>query len=456
MSGPKVVRIVTREEIEAICRRHIANAEEAAAELRRCAKRHDALNDALTADLDGRLSQLRRLFAEDRWMELQKQAPLTVTFLKTETQQIRARAIASAEAARSKGRRIADAARTIISALEASGHEPPRALRDVATRASVANERELPAMEVVLNQNYATLAVRRSSAGASKEQLEFAGRLGADERPQSFPEWLAAQSSNVNKRDSRLDALMAEIETLDDAETVQPFRQRAAAIAAEVSPERRALLTDSLVLDLSERSRRRRADDILMDRLREVQVGLRTLGAPETHAMEAQIATMLRSAKFDGGDDLVARAHAVIDGEMTKLAAAARRRAVLGGLAKLGYEVRETMSTAWAQDGRLVIRKPDATDYGIELGASLDVSRLQVRLVGSERPSAMRDARRDRDMETIWCSEFARLQDVLAASGSEMVIERAVEVGVQPVKTVAFPDADPEVRRGRLQVQRRD
>jgi hypothetical protein len=34
MSGPKVVRIVTREEIEAICRRHIANAEEAAAELR--------------------------------------------------------------------------------------------------------------------------------------------------------------------------------------------------------------------------------------------------------------------------------------------------------------------------------------------------------------------------------------------------------------------------------------
>ncbi len=44
MSGPKVVRIVTREEIEAICRQHIASAEEAAAELRRCAKRHDALS----------------------------------------------------------------------------------------------------------------------------------------------------------------------------------------------------------------------------------------------------------------------------------------------------------------------------------------------------------------------------------------------------------------------------
>jgi hypothetical protein len=150
MSGPKVVRIVTREEIEAICRRHIANVEEAAEGLRRCAKRHDSLSDALIADLDGRLGQLRHLFEEDRWMELQKQAPLTVTFLKAETQQIRARAVAAAETARSKGRRIADAARTIISAMEASGQEPPLALRDVAARANRADERELPAMEIVL------------------------------------------------------------------------------------------------------------------------------------------------------------------------------------------------------------------------------------------------------------------------------------------------------------------
>jgi hypothetical protein len=454
MSGPKVVRIVTREEIEAICRRHIANVEDAAAELRRCAKRHDALSDALIADLDGRLRQLRRLFEEDRWTELQKQAPLTVMFLKTETQHVRARAIAAAEAARSKGRRIADAARTIIAAMEASGDEPPPALRNVATRANLVDESEHSAMEVVLNQNYATLTARRNAVGVSKEQLELARRLGADERSQSFPEWLAAQHSTVNQRDRRLDALMAEIETLDDAEIVQPFRERAAAIAAEASPQRRALLTDSLVLDLSERSRRRRADELRVERLREVQGALRTLGTPEAHAMGAQIASMLRSAKFDGADNLVARAQTVVDNEMAKLTAAARRRAVLGGLAKLGYEVRETMSTAWAHDGRLVIRKPNATDYGIELGASPDVSRLQVRLVGSERPSALRDSRRDRDMETIWCSEFTRLRQLLAEAGSEMVIERAVEAGVQPVKTVAFPEADREVRRTQQQMYR--
>jgi hypothetical protein len=454
MSGPKVVRIVTREEIEAICRQHIASAEEAAAELRRCAKRHDALSDALTADVEGRIRELRRLFEEDRWMELQKQAPVTVTFLKTETQHVRARAIAAAEATRSKGRRIADAARTIIFAMEASGHEVPLSLRNVAKGVNPADRRELSAMEDVLTQSYAAFAARRSAIAPSREQLELAGRLGSDERPQSFPEWLAAQSSSVNQRDSRLDSLMAEIETLEDAEIVRPFQERAAAIAAEASPGRRALLTDSLVLDLSERSRQRRANEVRVERLREVQAALRTFDTSEVHAMETQVASMLQMTQLDGADHLVARAQALIESETASLAATARRRAVLGGLAELGYEVREGMATAWVRDGRLVVRKPGATDYGVELGAPQDMSRLQVRLVGSDRPSMLRNAQRDREMETIWCSEFGRLQQMLANSGGEVVVQRAIGVGVEPVKTVTFIDSEPEVRKEQRQMAR--
>jgi hypothetical protein len=454
MSGPKVVRIITREEIEAICKQHITGAEEAAAELRRCARRHDALSDALTADVEGRIRQLRRLFEEDRWMELQKQAPVTVTFLKTETQHVRARAIAAAEATRSKARRIADAARTIIFAMEASGHEVPLSLRNVAKGANLAERHELSAMEDVLTQSYAALAAHRSAMGPSKEQLELAGRLGSGERPQSFPEWLAAQSSSVNQHDTRLDSLMAEIDTLEDAEIVRPFQERAAAIAAEASPERRALLTDSLVLDLSERSRQRRANEVRVERLREVQAALRTLGTSETHAMETQVASMLQMAKLDGADNLVARAQALIESETAKLAAAARRRVVLGCLAELGYEVSESMATAWARDGRLVVRKAGATDYGLELGAPSDVARLQVRLVGSDRPLLLRDAQRDRDMETIWCSEFGQLQKLAAGCGGKVVVERAVDVGVEPVKTVTFIDSEREVRKGQRQITR--
>jgi hypothetical protein len=454
MSGPKVVRIVTRDEIEAICRQHIASAEEAAAELRRCAKRHDALSDALSADVEGRIGQLRRLFEEERWMEIQKQAPIVVTFLKTETQHVRARAIAAAEAARSKGRRIADAARTIIFAMEASGHEVPLSLRNVAKGANLADNRKLLAMEDVLTRSYATFAARRSAIGPSKEQLELAGRLASDERPQSFPEWLAAQRWSVNQRDSRLDSLMAEIETLEDAEIVRPFRERAVAIAAEPSPERRALLTDSLVLDLSERCRERRANEVRVEKLREAQAALRALGTSETRVMETQVASMPQTAKLDGADKLVARAQALIESETAKLAAAARRRAILEGLAELGYEVRESMATAWVRDGKLVVRKPGTTDYGVELGAPQDMSRLQVRLVGSDWPSTLRNAQRDRDMEMIWCSEFGRLQQMVADGGGEIFVQRAREVGVEPVKTITFIESESEVGKEHKQIAR--
>ena len=140
MSGPKVVRIVTREEVEAICRRHLAIVEDAAAEVRLCATRHNALSDAVIGHLDERVQQLLRLFEEDRWIELQKQAPVTVAFLKAETQRIQTEAVAAAEAARSKRRRIADAAATILAAMEASGIQPSAEFRTVSTRAHLASD----------------------------------------------------------------------------------------------------------------------------------------------------------------------------------------------------------------------------------------------------------------------------------------------------------------------------
>ena len=137
---------------------------EAVEELRRCARRHDALDDQLTAALEQRLQALQRLFDEEQWVELQKQAPQAVAFLHHEAQQVRTRATAAAEATRSKRRRIADAARTLASAIEASGGQPVAALpRDVITRAGSADERELATMQTVLNVSYATLSAARSN-----------------------------------------------------------------------------------------------------------------------------------------------------------------------------------------------------------------------------------------------------------------------------------------------------
>ena len=97
------------------------------------------------------------------------------------------------------------------------------------------------------------------------------------------------------------------------------------------------------------------------------------------------------SGKLDGADNLVARAQALIESETAKLLWC-KTTVVLGCLAEFGYEVSESMATAWAPDGRLVVRKPGATDYGLALGAPSDVARLQVGLVGSDSPLSLRDA----------------------------------------------------------------
>jgi hypothetical protein len=441
MSGPKVVRIVTREELEAICRRHLANVWEAANDLKRCAKRYELLDDRLKADIDGRCAALERLFAEARFGELQKQASLVIGFFANEVDGIRARAVAAAEAARSKRRRIAAAATTLISAMESSGSSPPAALRDIVARASFAGDQDLAAMQSVLNQNYSSLAAVPERSAPSEASKQLAKRLGDDEAPRTYSEWLAAQNSATDERDARLDSLMAEIDAFEEPQVARPFLERAAAIKTEAAANRRALLTDSLVLDLSEHSRQRRSDASLGKRLRALRANLSTLGVPNARALELEITSMLESSVFKDAEVIIARGTALVDSEMAILAAAARRRAVLEALAQLGYEVRDTMTTAWARDGRLVVRKPGATDYGVELGAPPDISRLQIRLVGSDQPSATRNFERDRDMETIWCSDFDRLRDLLGRHGGEMVIESALKAGAQPLETVTFDQA---------------
>jgi hypothetical protein len=104
------------------------------------------------------------------------------------------------------------------------------------------------------------------------------------------------------------------------------------------------------------------------------------------------------------------------------------------------------METAWARDGRLIVTKPGRSDYGVELGAPPDASRLQLRLVGAETPSAPRTSSRDKDEEIMWCGEFQRLRAIVIAQGGGIEIERAVVAGAQAVKSTIFGPADEEDR----------
>lgn len=132
---------------------------------------------------------------------------------------------------------------------------------------------------------------------------------------------------------------------------------------------------------------------------------------------------------------------------LTELQAAqvadARRKAVLEGLQQLGYLVHEELLTATSAGGRLVVRNPASTGYGVEIAAGAGMERFQVRTVAFD---TNRDSSGDIPAEQRWRDDFGVLKGALKAQGSEVIVERAMGVGVVPLKLLSTSTMD-EARR---------
>lgn len=432
MSGPKVVRIVTREELEALCRERIALFAAAAAELLRAAG-PAAAEAGLREELERRRRRLAELFAADRFLEVQEQAAKSATFLKLEAERVETAARQLATSVRERRRRLADAAASVARSFPQAAAE----MHELARRAMTVAESDLAAEQQQLDRALAALLPRAAAEAApSVEQRELAARLGVGQARPGEPMPRQAESE---RRELRIDGALAELEVLAGEDAAREFARRAAALLEE--PEaRQALLADSLLLDLAVELRRQRERAALRARLVAARAKLASAGGGSE--LEARLENALADPEAAAAEPLLAAAEEAAKRHRDEIAAASRRQAILGALATLGYEVRESLGTAWVESGRIVVKKPGQQDYGVELGAPADASRLQVRLVGAAEPQAARGPARDRDQETIFCGELEKLKELFAAQGGELVVEKALAAGAVPVKTVPFPEAE--------------
>lgn len=200
---------------------------------------------------------------------------------------------------------------------------------------------------------------------------------------QTLAGWKMHQDK-VIECDRRLDKLLAEIE-VTERENAQPFLARVALIAQESSSSRRSLLTDSLILDLVAYLNERKVKELAIASMREIRCELRRLTSKSAKDLEGLLTKAIDSNDISSAKLLRDRGIALLKEETKAMAGASRREAILKGLSELGYEVRENMATAWAEDGRIVVRKPNEKGYGVELGAVGDAERMQVQLVSFEQ-----------------------------------------------------------------------
>jgi hypothetical protein len=435
MSGPKVVRIVTREELVSISLGHLARVDAALEQWIRVGHRNECLEDSEVTAAQERRDELAGLIASDRFTDLQKRAPQEEAFLRSDLELRLAKVAAEAAAARSRERRTAQAAASLLSTLKGSG-KPIGAELELALERAAAGHRDDKAVAT----GFALLAA--PDPAQSEAVRAHATRLKEDDERVSFTHWLAAQPmSPAEAALERLETSLASIAQLGDDARIADWKARLQTAAAEGEPARRGLLIDSLDVELGRALTALRALAKGQEEARLLLAELECSGISDA-MLSANAIT--EASDLAAVEVLIAKGRKLLEAKRASAAGTARRAAVLKGLAALGYEVTEGMSTAWVEEGRVVLRKAAQPEYGVELG-NAETDRLQMRAVAFTQAGVGPDPWGDIDVETTWCGDVASLTASLSETGGKLLVERARAVGVTPLKRIEAADAAPSL-----------
>lgn len=432
MSGPKVVRIVTREELIDICEGHLARLRVAVEEWIRIGRRNDTLTDAEVSATLARQEELRRMLAQDRFAELQKAVPDEIAFLRADQETRLARAAATKAKARTLQRQTEDAAASVLSALKRKGVQVAVELR-VALEDAAAGRSDGTA---AISQAFALLS-DKNDAPVSEHQRHLADALKDTDDRQSFNEWLASQpTTSEDDSFTRLNLRIAELAVILGETATAEFENRLRRLSSGEPSSHLSLLVDSLEMDLAQAVSKARERTALQSRLRMLAAELSQLDFENSEAVSQSV-----TARIDGPSEVLIELEKEATAALSRIrevaAAHSRRHAILKGLTELGYQVAEGMETAWVRDGKVVIKRASQPGYGVEIGGRVELGRVQMRTVAIRNPNTPADAVRDQDAETIFCSHVTKLQEQFAEAGGGIVIERALPIGATPLRVVA-------------------
>jgi hypothetical protein len=433
MSGPKVVRVVTREELLARALDQIASFESALARYATLGRRHDV---DLSADLETHrrvVTELKSLAQTGAWDVIARRSADSVRIVEHERKALEEKLITAATKDRTVRRRLGDAAKAIQREIRGLNLEVPGELLGVIANVDKATPDELRRMDAAVVAASKILVQHTSKSKQLDSKL--AKRLATGLNQDSYADWLVSNAvGEESQKLVRLDKIVAELQLQDLAknDTITAAIQR----VQTADDSERDLLIDSLTLDLSERLKQNRQRRDELGRLDAFIPRLESVGSTEAQDLLGSMRAALTSDKGEDIRGLELRAAEILKASRAKANAIHQRKALLSGLTALGYEVREGMAIALVENGRLVVKKPAEVEYGVEIVSGAADGRLQVRMVcfqGTPNPT------RDRDTEVIWCGEFSKLQASLSRAGHVLEIEKGLAPGAAPMKREQLP-----------------
>lgn len=463
MSGPKVVRVIIREERVADAMKHLARLDMIIARWGAEIGNETPEAREQIAKTKAQRLKLESLIETDRFQELAQGVKTEISFLEQDIRQHREISIQNRAAHLYYQQRTLQTAAMLLKALDslpAEDREAGQALKASLEAIKQGGSSLGPEAEAILAQAMSLIS-RASSrpdpcsepqADLTPEQHQLARRLGSHletEEP-SLEAWKNEQQARLYSENPRFRVIwqhIAELEVFGPPQAHSRFFARLETIAA-MEEKIQNLHLDSLVLELADTARQARQDKENLEALellyQEFKQWVNEWQSTDERTGQVRqllqdIETTLEHRQVDALAALLAEAQTILAQIQGEQVAAGRRQALLEGLASLGYGVSEGMGLAWAQTGRMVVQNPRLPGYGIEVGGSQDSARLQIRPVAfieQSEQGEQRDAQRERDVETLWCQDFEQLQTYLAQSGHDLNIERKTAVGVIPLKYV--------------------
>lgn len=449
MSGPKVVKIVTREELVEICEGHISSLEAAIRQWQRVGTRNDVVSEADVAEAHQRLVAIRTLLSRDRFEEVQKQVPAEIAFLKEDIERRIDQAARKAAEARKKERRALAVAESVRSALVSRGLVPSPVL-ETPERYRAEEVRK------AIEEGFAVLSPSEARTEVTERQRELAAFLGDGEERATVADWLRATAPQ-QAADPALLSLEQRLEGLRalDPDTAAAFDARLAALHGVEGDTRAGLLIDSLNVEIAAARKAASARLDLCARLESVRDQLRALGFAEGITRAQVIDGILA----DGRDEAslraeVASSEALLSELRSRKTGLLRRQALLAGLSRLGYDVNDQMETAWVEDGRVALRHGASATYGVEVGGNPE-GMVQLRTVAFDGAGSTRTNADDLNAETAFCDAFSALQSEFADNGGDIAVVKALGIGAVAVKSASADvqreaDERPDVLPARL------
>lgn len=442
MSGPKVVRIVSREEMEAIKALHVSHLERVVEDIKRYSEQHTCFTDDQINEIQRRLKNFKNADASE-YRRIEAQIPSEINFLKNEKQRAEDRARMKAKSKIERARSLQAACSSLESMYNRRSRSVPESIKDYKASLSSLSLIHLDQMEKDIRESF--LALDDANDKFVEENGDYLNRLKQGHESVSFDSWLNESSlKKPTAIENRINALIADLATAEikPSERVS-FTERAAQLFREPENQFTDMKLDSLCIDVNAHIKSYReklqAYHLCCATLQNLQSisGEVTLEACESISSElTESLEEINSAIKSLGDRF--------NSSLLERSAESKRHALLSALNRIGYRVLEGMETAYVENGRLVVKRSQDSSYGVELGGPQDLRRMQIRVVAKEGMAGFRSKQSDLDEETKWCDDFSRLKQTLSDSGMLLEIDRQLEPGEAEIKTVEFESPEWE------------